>query len=93
MTHGWHEIGKYRVCAKPIFDNPAFTTHHIFLNGALIGRQLTPPSITDCDWYASRNGQYAKPEESHVPQSYRLRGQIKSRHDAKIGRLKRNKAE
>lgn len=45
----WYELGKYRILAKPLATNPAFTTHHIYLGPTFIGKQLSAPSVDDCD--------------------------------------------
>lgn len=64
---GWYQVGKYHVLAKAMVGNPYFTTHHIFLRAAIIGRQLSVPNISDCQWHESRSGVYATKEQSHKP--------------------------
>jgi len=50
--------------ALPLETNPAWTTHRIIYRGKVIGRQLSVPSLSDCDWYRSNNGIYA--DRSHT---------------------------
>lgn len=61
----WYKLGRYQILAKPLDTNPYWTTHHIYLRGECIGRQLSVPCETDCDWYAA-GARYA--HESYVPQ-------------------------
>jgi hypothetical protein len=61
---GWYSLDKYRILAMPLPTNEFFTTHRIFHRGELIGRQLSVPSISDCEWFNARRGIYARAEES-----------------------------
>lgn len=70
---GWRDLGKYRVLAMPLPTNEYFTTHRIFLNGALIGRQLSVPGLDDCRWFECRQGEYATAKESKSDSSWQLR--------------------
>lgn len=64
---GWYELGKFHVLALPLRTNEYFTTHHIFLREKLIGRQLSVPSVSDCQWHEAHCGTYATKEQSHKP--------------------------
>lgn len=44
----WYDLGKFRVLAMPLPTNPAFTTHHVYLEQRLVGRQLSVPTLEDC---------------------------------------------
>lgn len=64
---GWYDLGKYSILAMPLQTNEYFTTHHIFIANRLIGRQLSVPSLSDCQWHENRAGVYATKEQSHKP--------------------------
>lgn len=49
----WYPLGKFMIKALPLETNPYWTTHHIYLRGKLIGRQLSVPCVSDCEWYAA----------------------------------------
>jgi len=49
----WYDLGRYQILAKPLDTNPYWTTHHIYLRGECIGKQLSVPCLSDCDWYAA----------------------------------------
>lgn len=46
----WFSLGRFRILAKPLETNPAWTTHHIYLKGEFIGKQLSVPSLEDCEY-------------------------------------------
>ena len=60
-----YELGEFTIRKQPLALNPAFATHLIFFAGKLVGRQLSVPSVSDCQWYRATNGVYASHEESH----------------------------
>ena len=62
-----YQLGSYRVLCKPLDSNPAWSTHWIYRGDALIGKQLSVPTIDDCRWYHRRHGVYATQQESAVP--------------------------
>jgi len=64
VQRGWYDLGKYRVLATGLHLNPYFTTHHIYLAGKLIGRQLSVPTADDCRWYEKSGGTYARPDQN-----------------------------
>lgn len=47
-----YPLGRYEIIARPLHQNPAFRTHHIYLGTRCIGRQLSVPTESDCDWHA-----------------------------------------
>ena len=49
MIFGWYTLGRFRILARPLPENPAFFTHHIYLANELVGRQLTPPDLQQCE--------------------------------------------
>lgn len=49
----WRTIGRFQVLALPLHLNPYWTTHHIYLNGKLVGKQLSVPNEADCEWYVT----------------------------------------
>jgi hypothetical protein len=57
----WYDLGRYRILAMPLETNPYWTTHRIYLNDELVGRQLSVPSVSDCDWH------YTQHTQPHVP--------------------------
>ena len=59
-TKSWL-IGPYRVQQRPRFDSPAWAQYLVFLGDALIGKQFSIPSESDCEWLARTHGEYAKP--------------------------------
>ena len=65
---GWRGLGKYRVLAMGLHLNPYFTTHHVFLRGVCIGRQLSVPTLDDARWYEATRGEYARP--TNRPEGY-----------------------
>lgn len=67
---GWFDLGRYRVLAMALPTNEYFTTHHIFLRGHLIGRQISRPSLSDCQWHEAQQGVYATREQSVTPRGY-----------------------
>lgn len=62
----WYRLGRYEIFAKPLETNPFWTTHHIYLRGECIGKQLSVPCETDCDWYAS-GARYAEQSSAWKP--------------------------
>ena len=56
----WYNIDQFRILAKPLATNPAFTTHHIYLGADCVGRQLSAPSLDDC---LSRLREFNEPPE------------------------------
>lgn len=56
-----YELGQYTIRKQPLFDNPYWATHVIFHQGEIIGRQLSVPTESDCDWYRATKGRYAAP--------------------------------
>ena len=58
-------IKPYTICQKPLFDNPALAIFLIFLKDKLIGRQISYPCLSDCQWHEYRAGIYAQKHESH----------------------------
>jgi hypothetical protein len=53
LDRRWYQLGRFEILAKPLDGNPYWTTHHIYLRGKLIGRQLSVPCVSDCEWYAA----------------------------------------
>jgi hypothetical protein len=49
MDRHWYDLGRFRILAKPLPENPAFTTHHIYLGSKLLRQQLSVPSVDDCE--------------------------------------------
>ena len=81
-------LGKYIIRQQPLPLNPAFATHLIYLAGKLIGKQLSVPTVSDCDWHCSHHGCYAEPEEFWQPKDFRSRGHAvaKRKHEEKLKR-------
>src|SRR5260221_14066846 len=71
MSYGWHKLGRFRVLWRPLPTCEVWTTHWIYLRGRCIGKQLSVPTESDCEWYASNSGTYATADESHKPLPYR----------------------
>lgn len=59
-----YPLGRFMVIAKPLEQNPFWQTHWVYLRGALIGKQLSVPSIADCCWHERNHGQYATAAQS-----------------------------
>lgn len=51
----WYDLGRFRILAKPLETNPAWTTHHIYLGERCIGKQLSVPSLDDCEQLVCTN--------------------------------------
>lgn len=49
----WFALGRFQVLALPLHLNPYWTTHHIYLKGKLVGKQLSVPNEADCEWYVT----------------------------------------
>lgn len=45
----WYELGRFRILAAPLPNNPAFTTHRIFLGEKYIASQFSVPSLQQCE--------------------------------------------
>jgi hypothetical protein len=60
-----YELERYTIRRQPLPTNPAFATHLIYFKGKLVGRQLSVPTVSDCEWYERRHGVYATQSESH----------------------------
>lgn len=52
----WYALGRFQIMAKPLETNPYWQTHHIYLKGECIGKQLSVPSEADCEWHATQHG-------------------------------------
>jgi len=77
MSPGWNLLGRYRILVKPLFDNPAFLTHRIFLEAEFLGAQLSVPTVSDCDWLFSNRGRYVEEGvQSRLGMSYQQRQEI-----------------
>lgn len=53
----WINLGPFRILQQPLPGNPAWATHWIYLAGKLIGKLLSVPSLTDCEWLARQADQ------------------------------------
>jgi len=74
------ELGPYTIRCWIRPDNPAFPSFLIFRRGKLVGKQLSMPCLTDCQWHEQRQGEYAKAEESQDWRRYRYNNrQLKNR--------------
>lgn len=49
LTYGWYDLGRFKILVKPLPDNPAFSTHHVYVGKVCVGRQLSAPSLQDCE--------------------------------------------
>ncbi len=47
----WYVLGRFRIFARPLEQNAYWTTYHIYLGGLCIGRQISVPCETDCEWH------------------------------------------
>ncbi len=59
-----YELGEFTIRKQPLHLNPAFATHLIYYRGKLVGRQLSVPILSDCEWHQRRHGVYAHQHES-----------------------------
>jgi hypothetical protein len=73
-VRGWFTIGKYRILSLPLADNPAFSAYRIYLGINCIGRQLSVPCMSDCEWHESHGGVYACSSRSIDNSAYAERG-------------------
>lgn len=73
----WYPLGRFRIFALPLETNEFWTTHRIYLGNKLIGRQLSVPSLSDCEWYATNMGIYA--DRSHTWESPKPRKHVSLR--------------
>src|SRR5690349_17012831 len=77
MPPGWNLIGPFRILVKPLFDNPAFNTHRIFLGARFLGAQVSVPTLSDCEWLLRTCGRYVPDGvRSRVGMSYQERQEI-----------------
>lgn len=53
LDRHWYTLGRFQIFALPLYLNPYWTTHHIYLNGKLIGKQLSVPNEADCEYYVT----------------------------------------
>lgn len=68
----WYALGRFQILAKPLDTNPYWMTHHIYLKGRLVGRQLSVPCESDCEWYVRAH--VASPERPKARWSIRRAG-------------------
>jgi hypothetical protein len=67
-------VGPYCVIARPLETNPYWALHWIYdSRGILVGKQLSVPSESDCQWHKRQHGIYANPEETKGISTYRQR--------------------
>jgi hypothetical protein len=59
----WFDLGRFRVLAMPLPLNPYWTTHRVFLDGKLVGKQLSVPTVDDCEWLLRHPDRYAEPSK------------------------------
>lgn len=62
-------IAIYTIRQQPLFDNPHQAIFLVFLREKLIGRQISYPCLSDCQWHEAQRGIYAQRSRSFV--SYR----------------------
>lgn len=62
----WYSLGRFRILAKPLELNPHWVTHHIYFKGKLVGKQLSVPTLSDCEWHEAIAGR----DENYTPQPY-----------------------
>jgi hypothetical protein len=67
MTYAWLDIGRFRVFARPLHLNPAFTTHHVYFKDTLIGRCLSVPNEATCEWYLYQHRHPVDPLTVAIP--------------------------
>lgn len=67
-----YELGGYTIRAQPLQTNPHWTTHLIFKGEKLIGRQLSTPTLADCEWLDKHGGVYAEESESAPQRGYTM---------------------
>lgn len=56
----WYELGPFRIFVRPLTLNPYWSTHWIYRDGRLLGKQLSVPIETDCQWHEREGGVYAE---------------------------------
>jgi len=44
-----YQLGRFTIRQQPMFDNPSFAHYLVFLDGCLVGKQFSVPSISDCE--------------------------------------------
>lgn len=47
----WYALGRFHILALPLYLNPFWTTHHVYLDGKIVGKQLSVPSEAECEQY------------------------------------------
>lgn len=88
----WYELDEYRILALPLFSNPAFTTHKIYLGAKFLGSQLSVPTASDCRWLAT-GGVYASCSAPRTGHSVTMNGDRVNSYLFKKRHSRNNKPE
>lgn len=83
----WYELGRYRILARPLETNPYWTTHRIYIGEDLVGRQLSIPSESDCNWH------YSQFKQPHTPADIPLYSWSTTSGSKRRGRPRKEESE
>lgn len=53
----WYSEGPFRVLEHPLASAPCWSTFWVYVGQRVIGRQLSKPSLLDCEYMARRAAQ------------------------------------